>query len=84
MSAGTLTTGPCVSLLAEPETVLVSPGDVPTAVIVIVPSARPLMSAEAVQALDVQAAAADDAVAEPSVNVTETDTSATLHVPDTL
>ena len=84
MSAGALTTGPAVSLLAEPVTVLVSPGDVPTAVIVIVPSDRPLTSAEAVQELDVQVAAADEAVAEPSVNVTETDTSATLQVPETL
>ena len=84
IDAGALTTGPAVSLVAEPTTVLVSPGDVPTAVTVTVPSGRPLASAVAVHALSVQVAAADAAEAEPPVSVTTTVTSATLQAPVTL
>tara|TARA_B110000444_G_C18466358_1_gene422629 strand:- start:99 stop:449 length:351 start_codon:yes stop_codon:yes gene_type:complete len=84
IDAGTLTTGPAVSLVAEPTAVLVSPGDVPTAVTVTVPSGRPLASAVAVHALSVQVAVADEAEAEPPVSVTTTDTSVTLQVPVTL
>jgi hypothetical protein len=84
ISAGALTVGPAVSFVAEAVTVLVSPGDVPTAVTVTVPSGRALASAVAVHALSVQVAAADEAEAEPPVSVTTTDTSDVLQVPETL
>ena len=82
--AGALTEGPAVSLVAEAVTVLVSPGDVPTALTVTVPSGRALASAEAVQALSVQVAAADEAEVEPPASVTVTDTPGALQVPETL
>ena len=84
ISADTLTVGPAVSLVAEAVTVLVSPGDVPTALTVTVPSGRALASAEAVQALFVQVAAADEAEVEPPDSVTVTDTPGALQVPETL